>query len=100
MSEIVGGSFSIFRMLGMHGVDQFDAIINSPQCAILAVGAIKARSVVSAAGSQITNVVAVTLSLDHRAIDGVTGATFLQALSVRITKPDYMRTEEDFGCGG
>jgi pyruvate dehydrogenase E2 component (dihydrolipoamide acetyltransferase) len=94
MSEIVGGSFSISN-LGMYGVDQFDALINSPQCAILAVGAIKPRSVFSAAGSRIANVMTVTLSLDHRAIDGVTGAAFLRALSARIAKPDYMRTEED-----
>jgi pyruvate dehydrogenase E2 component (dihydrolipoamide acetyltransferase) len=87
MDEIVGGSFSISN-LGMYQVDEFDAIINPPQCAILAIGTAKPR-VVASAGNQtrVATVLRATLSVDHRAIDGATAATFLTALRERIERP-------------
>jgi pyruvate dehydrogenase E2 component (dihydrolipoamide acetyltransferase) len=91
MNEIVGGSFSISN-LGMFGIDQFDAVINAPQCAILALGAAKPRVVVTPERStRVATVMTATLSCDHRAIDGVTGARFLTALRARIESPDQLR---------
>ena len=88
--ELFGGSFSLSN-LGMYGVDQFDAIINPPQCAILAVGAIKPGVVVSAGGEMlIATVMRVTLSCDHRAIDGATGAVFLAALRDHVEQPAHL----------
>lgn len=93
MHEIVGGSFSMSN-LGMYGVDQFDAIINPPQCAILAVGAAKPRVVVSAEReTRIATILRMTLSADHRAIDGATGAAFLAALRHRLEDPTQLRPE-------
>ncbi len=87
MEEITGGSFSISN-LGMYAVDQFDAIINPPQCAILAVGQGRARCVALRDGRMgIATVMRVTLSADHRAIDGVIAARFLSALKARIEAP-------------
>lgn len=87
MQEIVGGSFSISN-LGMHGVDEFDAVINPPQCAILAIGAAKSRCVVSRdREAKVAMVMRVTLSADHRAIDGVLGARFLTVFKRRIESP-------------
>ncbi len=85
-SEVLGGTFSISN-LGMYGVERFDAVINPPQCAILAIGAIRAcpisqnDSVVSAA------MMTATLALDHRVIDGATGATFLKCLRGKLEHP-------------
>ena len=91
MSDILGGSFSISN-LGMFGVDEFDAIINPPQCAILAIGAAKPRLLASATkGFRTAMVARLTLSADHRAIDGVISAAFLSALRQRIEQPDHMR---------
>jgi pyruvate dehydrogenase E2 component (dihydrolipoamide acetyltransferase) len=88
MSEIMGGSFSVSN-LGMYPVDEFDAIINPPQCAILAIGAARSRALVSDGREiRIASVARVTLSLDHRAIDGVTGARFLEALRERMEHPE------------
>jgi pyruvate dehydrogenase E2 component (dihydrolipoamide acetyltransferase) len=90
MEEIVGGSFSISN-LGMYGVDQFDAIINSPQCAILAVGSAKPRPVVARDGNlRIATTLRATLSIDHRAIDGAVAARFLSALRERIEHPRWL----------
>jgi pyruvate dehydrogenase E2 component (dihydrolipoamide acetyltransferase) len=87
MHEVLGGSFSISN-LGMYGVDEFDAVINPPQCAILAVGAARSRCVVSPdLKPRVATVMRATLSADHRAIDGVVGARFLAALKGRIETP-------------
>ena len=86
MNEILGGSFSISN-LGMFGVDQFDAIINPPQCAILAVGAAKPQAVVKNGSVQTANVMRASLSLDHRVIDGATGAQFLSAFRELLQRP-------------
>jgi pyruvate dehydrogenase E2 component (dihydrolipoamide acetyltransferase) len=86
-SEVFGGSFSISN-LGMYDIDQFDAIINPPQCAIVAFGAAKPRVVVSRQGeTTVATVLRATLSLDHRALDGVIGAAFLAALRERLQQP-------------
>jgi pyruvate dehydrogenase E2 component (dihydrolipoamide acetyltransferase) len=93
VKEILGGSFSLSN-LGMFGVDQFDAIVNPPQCAILAVGAAKPMVVVTADGDQaIAPMVRITLSCDHRAIDGATAAKFLSALRTRMERPDHFAKE-------
>lgn len=90
MHEISGGSFSISN-LGMYGVDQFDAIINPPQCAILAVARAKPSLVMTPKGeARVATLMRVTLSVDHRAADGVVGARFLEALRGRIARPDWM----------
>jgi pyruvate dehydrogenase E2 component (dihydrolipoamide acetyltransferase) len=87
MEEILGGSFSLSN-LGMYGVDEFDAVINPPQCAILAIGAAKSRCAVSPnLELRVATVIRATLSADHRAIDGVVGARFLAALKRRIETP-------------
>jgi pyruvate dehydrogenase E2 component (dihydrolipoamide acetyltransferase) len=99
MDEILGGSFSISN-LGMYGVDQFDAVINPPQCAILAIGTAKARCVVSRdLQPRVATVMRVTLSADHRAIDGVAGARFLAALRSCIEVPLNIGAEDEgAGC--
>ncbi len=90
MSEIAGGSFTVSN-LGMYGVDQFDAIINPPQCAILAVGSAKPRIAVSRdRRARIATLMRVTLSVDHRAIDGATGAAFLSALRTHVESPAHL----------
>jgi pyruvate dehydrogenase E2 component (dihydrolipoamide acetyltransferase) len=91
MEEIVGGTFS-FSNLGMYGVEQFDAIINPPQCAIAAVGAAKRRLVVSSQRElRIATLVRLTLSVDHRAIDGAVAAAFLSALRTGLEQPEHLR---------
>jgi len=100
MEEVFGGSFSISN-LGMHGVDQFDAIINPPQCAILAIGAARSRVVVSPEReTRIATLMRATLSLDHRAIDGVTGAAFLSALRKPVEQPGICAGRGTYGTAG
>jgi pyruvate dehydrogenase E2 component (dihydrolipoamide acetyltransferase) len=90
VDEIMGGSFSLSN-LGMYGVDEFDAIINPPQCAILAVGAARSRPVAGGDGKiRVATQLTATLSCDHRAIDGVAAAEFLTALRQRIEEPDVL----------
>ena len=85
--EIEGGSFSISN-LGMYGVRDFCAIINPPQSAILAVGAGEQRPVITAGGELgIATVMTMTLSSDHRVIDGSLAAEFMQALKARVENP-------------
>jgi len=89
MDEILGGTFSISN-LGMYGVDQFDAIINPPQCAILAIGSAKPQPIIKDGDIAIATVMRVTLSLDHRAIDGATGAQFLGVLKEKLQNPGHL----------
>lgn len=89
LDEITGGSFSISN-LGMYGLDQFDAIINSPQCAILAIGAAKPQAVVKGGEISIATMMMATLSLDHRAIDGAQGAEFLCHLRDYLQRPESL----------
>lgn len=88
--EFQGGSFSISN-LGMYGVDEFAAIINPPQAAILAVGAVNAQPVVHEDGSIVAGkVMSCTLSVDHRAVDGVLAATWLASFRKYIESPYLM----------
>ena len=84
--EISGGSFTISN-LGMHGVTRFDAIINLPQVAILAVGGAAERAVVRAGTVAIARVATLTLCADHRVIDGAVGAAFLATLREILEHP-------------
>lgn len=84
--EFQGGSFSISN-LGMLGIQQFDAIINPPQGAILALGAAEQRAVVENGQIVIRQLVTATLSCDHRVIDGALGAQFLAALRQYVENP-------------
>ena len=85
--EYQGGSFSISN-LGMMGIDNFDAVINPPQGAILAVGAGKKRPIVGADGTlSVATVMSVTMSVDHRVIDGALGAELLNAIVNNLEHP-------------
>ena len=88
-SEFEGGSFSISN-LGMFGIDSFTAVINPPQAAILAVGRGVERPVVKDGKLEIATMMTVTMSCDHRAIDGALGATFLQAFKAYVEYPPSM----------
>ncbi|MCE3285116.1 MAG: pyruvate dehydrogenase complex, component, dihydrolipoamide acetyltransferase, partial [Steroidobacteraceae bacterium] len=87
--EITGGTFTVSN-LGMFGVDRFDAIINPPQVGILAVGAGKERVVVRSGQPAVAKVVTLTLSCDHRVVDGATGAKFLATLRELLENPDRL----------
>jgi len=88
--EMEGGSFTVSN-LGMFGVDDFDAIINPPQGAILAVGAVRRVWGEQADGSgAFESRVGFTLSCDHRAIDGAVGARFLAALKALLEAPERL----------
>ena len=84
--EFQGGGFSISN-LGMYGIKQFNAIINPPQSCILAVGANILTPVVKDNKVEIANVLCVTLSSDHRSLDGTLSAKFLQAFKEVIENP-------------
>jgi pyruvate dehydrogenase E2 component (dihydrolipoamide acetyltransferase) len=87
--EYQGGSISISN-LGMFGIKQFDAVINPPQGAILAVGAGEQRPVVKNGVLAVATVMTCTLSCDHRVIDGALGAELLQAFKSMIEFPAAM----------
>ncbi len=88
--EYQGGSFAISN-LGMFGIDNFDAVINPPHGAILAVGAGTKRPVVNAEGDlEVATVMSVTLSVDHRVIDGALGAQLLNAIVDNLENPMAM----------
>ena len=88
--EYQGGSFAISN-LGMMGIENFDAVINPPQAAILAVGAGIKQPVVQADGSLgVATVMSMTLSVDHRVIDGALGATLLAAICANLENPMAM----------
>ena len=85
--EYQGGSFAISN-LGMMGIDNFDAVINPPQASILAVGAGVKKPVVNADGAlAVATVMSVTLSVDHRVIDGALGANFLASIKDYLENP-------------
>lgn len=87
--EISGGTFTISN-LGMFGVDRFDAIINPPQVGILAIGAAVDRVVVKSGAPAVGKVATLTLSADHRAVDGAVGAPFLATLRNLIQSPESL----------
>lgn len=84
--EYQGGGFSISN-LGMYGIREFSAVINPPQSAILAVGAGEQRPVVKDGALAIATVMTITMSCDHRVVDGAVGAEFLQVLKPIIEDP-------------
>ncbi|GAB3997137.1 pyruvate dehydrogenase complex dihydrolipoamide acetyltransferase [Spirosoma daeguense] len=84
-----GSTFSISN-LGMFGIDEFTAIINPPDSCILAVGAIKQTVKFEGDVAKPTNVMKVTLSCDHRVVDGATGAAFLQTVKQLLEDPMRM----------
>jgi pyruvate dehydrogenase E2 component (dihydrolipoamide acetyltransferase) len=85
--EYQGGSFSISN-LGMFGIREFSAVINPPQGAILAVGAGEKRPIVNEKGElEVASMMSVTISCDHRVIDGALGAVWMQAFQRLIENP-------------
>jgi len=87
--EYTGSTFSISN-LGMFGIEQFTAVINPPEAAILAVGAVEDKVVVVNGEMTVRPRMHVTLSCDHRVIDGATGAQFLQTLKRYLEDPMMM----------
>lgn len=87
--EFQGGTFSISN-LGMFGVENFQAIVNPPQSCIMAVGAGVQKPVVVNGQLEIKTVMTVTLSTDHRSVDGAVGAEFLQYFKRYIENPVSM----------
>jgi pyruvate dehydrogenase E2 component (dihydrolipoamide acetyltransferase) len=85
-SDWEGNTFTISN-LGMYGIEEFTAIINPPDACILAVGAINQVPVVKDGQVVIGNIMKVTLSCDHRVVDGATGAAFLQTLQNYLEEP-------------
>jgi pyruvate dehydrogenase E2 component (dihydrolipoamide acetyltransferase) len=86
LNEFVGGTFTISN-LGMFGVTEFSAIINPPQAAILAVGTAEKKVKVDGDNFKAVNVMKVTLSCDHRVIDGAVGAKWLTSFKENIEDP-------------
>jgi pyruvate dehydrogenase E2 component (dihydrolipoamide acetyltransferase) len=84
--DLDGGTFSISN-LGMFGIEQFTAVLNPPQVAILAVGAIEETPVVVDGEVDVAPLVRLVLTCDHRAIDGADGAAFLQTVVALIEQP-------------
>jgi pyruvate dehydrogenase E2 component (dihydrolipoamide acetyltransferase) len=84
--EFTGGTFTISN-LGMYGIDQFTAVINPPEAAILAVGTTTAEPVVDDGRLATRQRMKLTMSIDHRAVDGATGAQFLAALKAVLEEP-------------
>lgn len=84
--ELEGGSFAVSN-LGMFGTKEFTAILNPPQSGILAVGAASPRAIVEDGQIVIANIMTVTLSADHRAVDGALAAQWLAAFVKRIENP-------------
>lgn len=87
--EYTGASFSISN-LGMFGIDEFTAVINPPEGAILAVGAMAPKAVVKDGSVVVRQTMRVTMSCDHRAIDGAIGAQFLQTFKQILENPLYL----------
>ena len=88
--EYQGGSFAISN-LGMFGIDNFDAIVNPPHAGILAVGSGVKKPVVGADGElKVATVMSVTMSVDHRVIDGALGANLLTAIVENLENPMVM----------
>lgn len=86
LQDFEGGTFTISN-LGMYGVEQFVAVLNPPQVAILAVGAVRDEAVVVDGELDVAPLVRMTLTCDHRAIDGADGAEFLRTLVGLVEQP-------------
>lgn len=87
MEEMAAGSITLSN-LGQFGVENFIAIINPPQSAILAVGAIAPRAVVRDGELAVAMTIKMTVSADHRLLDGVSAAQFLQAVKAHMENPE------------
>ena len=84
--ELTGSTFTISN-LGMYGIDHFTAVINPPEAAVLAVGAVQQEAVVRDGQLSAATTLKLTLSIDHRILDGATAAEFLQALVLILEHP-------------
>ncbi len=84
--EYTGATFSVSN-LGMFGIDEFTAVINPPEAGILAVGALAEKPVVTNGEVTVRRRMRVTMSCDHRVIDGATGAKFLQTVRMMLENP-------------
>jgi pyruvate dehydrogenase E2 component (dihydrolipoamide acetyltransferase) len=84
--EYTGATFTVSN-LGMFGIDQFTAIINPPEAGILAIGGVEEKPVVVDGALEVRQRMRVTMSCDHRAVDGATGAKFLQTVRTYIENP-------------
>jgi pyruvate dehydrogenase E2 component (dihydrolipoamide acetyltransferase) len=89
MADVDGGTFTISN-LGMYGVERFVAVLNPPQAAILAVGAVEEKPVVRGGVIVGAPLLELTLTCDHRAVDGATGAEFLRTVKDLLENPDLM----------
>jgi pyruvate dehydrogenase E2 component (dihydrolipoamide acetyltransferase) len=87
--DLDGGTFTISN-LGMYGVEQFVAVLNPPQAAILAVGAIEAKAVPTESGFDARPQMTLTLTCDHRSLDGATAADFLRTVKAFLEEPGLM----------
>ncbi|HVF67878.1 MAG TPA: pyruvate dehydrogenase complex dihydrolipoamide acetyltransferase [Pyrinomonadaceae bacterium] len=87
--EYTGATFSVSN-LGMFGIDEFTAVINPPEAAILAVGAMAPKPVVRDGEVVVRQLMRVTMSCDHRVVDGATGAKFLQTFKKILENPLYL----------
>jgi pyruvate dehydrogenase E2 component (dihydrolipoamide acetyltransferase) len=84
--DVTGGTFTISN-LGMYGVDSFDAIVNAPQAAILAVGRVADRVIPVDGQPAVRPVLQLSVSFDHRVVDGARGAEFLETLASLAEEP-------------
>ncbi len=88
--EFTGATFSVSN-LGMFGIDEFTAVINPPEAAILAIGAMTPKPVVRDGNNVVVRqLMRVTMSCDHRVVDGATGARFLQTFKRMMENPLYL----------
>jgi pyruvate dehydrogenase E2 component (dihydrolipoamide acetyltransferase) len=92
LSELSGGTFTISN-LGMHGVEQFTYVINPPEAALLSVGTVLPRVVAFEGAAAVRQVFTITLAIDHRAVDGATGAMFLERLVGLFEDPGHIFTQ-------
>jgi pyruvate dehydrogenase E2 component (dihydrolipoamide acetyltransferase) len=88
-ADLEGGTFTISN-LGMYGVEQFVAVLNPPQAAILAVGAIEERPVAHEGELELRPMMTMTLTCDHRTLDGATAADFLRTVKAFLEEPGLM----------
>lgn len=89
LDELTGNTFTVSN-LGMFGIDEFTAIINPPDACILAIGSIQKTPVIKDDEIKIGNIMKVTLSSDHRVVDGAKGAQFLKTLKTMLENPLLM----------
>jgi pyruvate dehydrogenase E2 component (dihydrolipoamide acetyltransferase) len=90
--EYTGGTFTISN-LGMFGITSFSSVLNPPQAAILSVGCARTRPVLSLGELQTQSFMSLTLTCDHRALDGATGARLLAAIRDMIEQPAHLSPE-------